>query len=194
MKLEPFDAEYVERLTEGDSGTEEHFASYFGNLLDLKLRVRVRLPHLIEDIRQEALLRVLTILRQGEGVRSPERFGAFVNAVCDNVMKEYGRVDKRNEPFDDNTEEPVDASMDQDAGLVNSDRQRMIARVLAGLPEKDRNLLRAVYLDETDKAEVCRIYHIEPGYLRVLLHRAKARFRAACQGLDGLPPFSPHAG
>jgi RNA polymerase sigma-70 factor (ECF subfamily) len=38
-------------------------------------------------------------------------------------------------------------------------------------------LLRAVFLDEQDKDEVCRDYGVERAYLRVLLHRARRRLR-----------------
>ncbi len=48
---------------------------------------------------------------------------------------------------------------------------------LDGLPEKDRELLRWLFFDERDKDAICRELNIDRGYLRVLLHRAKARFR-----------------
>ena len=88
MQFQNFDEEYVRRLADGDAAAGDHFASYFNDILYLKLRVRLRSPELIEDVKQETLLRVLVILRKGEGVRRPDRFGAFVNAVCDNVMRE----------------------------------------------------------------------------------------------------------
>src|SRR5205823_7621609 len=58
-----FDADYLDRLASGDSAIERHFSLYFGDLLSLKLRVRIRSAQLIEDIRQETLLRVLQIVR-----------------------------------------------------------------------------------------------------------------------------------
>ena len=44
MRLERhnFDAEYIRRLVAGDAETERHFTSYFGELLVLKLRSRLR--------------------------------------------------------------------------------------------------------------------------------------------------------
>jgi RNA polymerase sigma-70 factor, ECF subfamily len=179
LKFESFNADYIRRLTDGDSGAGEHFASYFGNLLYLKLRVRLRSVELIEDIRQETLTRVLAILRTGGGVERPERFGAFVNGVCNNVMREFRRLDERAEPWDENMEEPIDPTMDLDAELVSADSKREVERLLAELPDKDRKLLQAIYLDQMDKAEVCRLFKVEGGYLRVLVHRAKAQFREA---------------
>src|SRR5437870_8287861 len=91
-----FDQDYLRKLADGDAVVEHHFSSYFGSLLSLKLRVRIRSPQLIEDIRQETLLRVLQIVRK-KGVEHPERFGAFVSAVCNNVLMELVRGETRHE-------------------------------------------------------------------------------------------------
>ena len=87
-------------------------------------------------------MRVLLILRQRSGVKCPERFGAFVNGVCDNVVRELGREDRHEEPWDDKVEEPVDLTVDPDAGLISAEMKRVIRQVLAALPEKDRRILK----------------------------------------------------
>jgi DNA-directed RNA polymerase specialized sigma24 family protein len=58
------------------------------------------------------------------------------------------------------------------------------------LSEKDRRILQAIYLDETDKDEVCRLFQVDPGYLRVLLHRAKVQFRKVYRGGNGPSPVN----
>ena len=195
MKFESFDAEYVRRLTNGDPEVEDHFASYFTNVLDLKLRVRLHTWQSIDDVKQETLARVLTILRQGEGVKQPERFGAFVSAVCNNVIREQQRFEGRYDPLDEQAEESADSTVDLDAPLVHDDLRREIEQIMRELPEKDSSILRAVYLQEMDKEEVCRRHQVDAGYLRVILHRAKVRFRVAYLGeRDGLPPFIPNVG
>jgi RNA polymerase sigma-70 factor, ECF subfamily len=45
------------------------------------------------------------------------------------------------------------------------------------LSEKDRRLLRAIFFEEKDKAEICHEFGVDRDYLRVLLHRAKQSFR-----------------
>jgi DNA-directed RNA polymerase specialized sigma24 family protein len=70
---------------------------------------------------------------------------------------------------------------------VDFDRKRQVQAALSDLPEKDRNLLRSIFLEETDKSEICRRYRVEGDYLRVLLHRAKARFRRAYVDRGGSP-------
>jgi len=176
LNFHSFDGEYVRRLTEGDPLVSDHFSAYFGELLSLKLRVRVRSPQLAEDIKQETLLRVLQTLRQKGGVEHPERFGAFVNAVSNNVLLEMLRGARRHDQIDEGAE-PQDRSVDLDAALVTRERKTQVHAILAELPEKDRELLRMVFLEEQDRTEVCRRFQVDGEYLRVLLHRAKWRFR-----------------
>src|SRR5947209_17619757 len=94
METVSFDEEYVRRLAARDPFVEQHFCQYFGDLLLIKLRGRVRSPQLIEDIRQETFLRVLKNLRKS-GIDHPERLGAYVLAVCNNIMLESFRSEGR---------------------------------------------------------------------------------------------------
>lgn len=193
MTYETFNADYVRRLADGDSKTGAHFAAYFGRVLYYKLRVRLPHDEYVDDLRQETLLRVIKALRQGDRVRSPEQFGSYVNGVCNNVIREFRRETLRTEPWDGNIlVEPIDPA-DPDATLVNGDTQREVARVFALMDEKDRRILKAIYLDETPKNEVCRIFGVDAGYLRVLLFRAKEEFRKAYrrQHENDEEPFSP---
>ena len=176
MEFHSFNEDYLRRLASGDAAVEHHFSSYFGELLFLKLRVRIRSPQLAEDIRQETLLRVLQIVRKGR-VQHPERFGALVSAVCNNVQMELLRGETRHEKSESEVE-MVDDTVDLDAPLVNQQRRRQVDIVLQELPEKDRELLRMFFLEERDKAELCRRFEVGEDYLRVLLFRAKSRFKS----------------
>ena len=176
MVFHSFDEDYLRRLTEGDAVVESHFTAYFGELLSLKLRVRIRSPQLIEDIRQETLLRVLQTLRKKGGVEHPERFGAFVSSVCNNVLMEMVRADLRHDRLESEMD-PADDSVNLDAPLVTRQRQLQVEKVLQELPEKDRVLLRMFFLEERDKSEICKRFQVSEDYLRVLLYRAKSRFR-----------------
>lgn len=62
--------------------------------------------------------------------------------------------------------------------MVTQEYKDVVERALEELPGKDRELLRQVFLHERDKDEVCRDLQVDREYLRVLLHRAKGRFRA----------------
>lgn len=172
-----FDADYVSRLKAGDAATQHHFTRYFGELLTIKLRSRIRSPHLVEEARQETMLRVLTTLHRN-GLDQPERLGAFVNSVCNNVVFEFYRAETRTASMPDDAPEPLDRSPNQEAGLVTRQRREIVESVLDELPAKDRELIRQIFLEERDKDEVCREFSVDREYLRVMLHRAKARFRS----------------
>src|ERR1700684_2637174 len=90
-----FDASYVEKLRSGDAHIEGHFVSYFSELIRLKLRSRLNSKEAIEDVRQETFMRVLALLRAQEGLRQPDRLGPFVNSVCNHVLLEHYRSQKR---------------------------------------------------------------------------------------------------
>ena len=179
-----FDTAYVRQLTDGDAATEQHFHTYFGRLLLIKLRQRLRSPAEVLDARQETLMRVLVSLRQKRNLEHPERLGAFVNAVCNNVLLEMGRASRRTVPLSDVADPDVPATVTEETPettLVTAEQQARVRDTLAQLPERDRRLLRQLFLEEEDKDVVCREFGVDRQYLRVLLHRAKARFRQAYQ-------------
>ncbi|MBL8296587.1 MAG: sigma-70 family RNA polymerase sigma factor [Bryobacterales bacterium] len=177
MNLHSFDREYVDQLVAGNPEVERHFTNYFGDLLYIKLRSRVRSPQLREDIAQETFLRVFSFLRRNRGLDHPERLGAFVNTVCSNIVLEQFRAEGRSSELPDHLADPPDPTAGSESRLVTEERKQQVRRILESLPEKDRILLRKVFLEEEDKDEVCREMNVDRDYLRVLLHRAKARFR-----------------
>ena len=177
MELQGFDAAYLDRLRDGDADTERHFVAYFGELLLIKLRARGRPWHLAQDIRQETFARVLRAVRSPEGIRKPEGLGAFVNTVCNNVLKEHLRSESRHRTPDDPDPAVTDSEPDPQAQLITRERSEIVRKVIDELPPRDRDLLRALFLEEQEKSEVAARFGVEPDYLRVLLHRAKARFR-----------------
>jgi len=173
-----FDGDYVERLVSEDAETERHFARYFGDLLSLKLRSRLRSAALVEDAKQEVFARVLTSLKRKGGLAVPETLGAFVNSVCNNVLLEMYRSGARTTPLDEGYDQADDRSASAESMIMAGEERARVRRALETLPEKERSLLRWIFFEERDKDEVCRDLNIERAYLRVLLHRAKARFRA----------------
>jgi RNA polymerase sigma-70 factor (ECF subfamily) len=172
-----FDKSYVERLRDGDPLTEHHFVSYFEQLLRIKLRARLLPADKVEDLRQETFIRVIAAVRR-EGVRQPERFGAFVNSICNNVLLEYYRSSGRNQPMDDTHLEIPDKLLDLEGALVTKRSCERVRQILKGMPARDRDLLKAIFFEEKDKESVCREFKVDRDYLRVLLHRAKDKFRS----------------
>jgi RNA polymerase sigma-70 factor, ECF subfamily len=186
-----FDADYVQRLASRDEDAERHFTTYFGELLTAKLRSRLRSHHSIQDVKQETFLRVLRTIRQQGGVTDATALGAFVNSVCNNVLFELYRAESRlAEPMEDRPSDEVNA----ETAMVDGQQQAAVRAVLSGMPEKDRRILRWLFFEERDKDEVCRHLKVDREYLRVLLHRAKSRFRSDFMKRQQPPPAGFAAG
>lgn len=179
LEFHAFDANYIENLRAGDSRTQEHFVGYFTALLHLKLRARLRSPQAIEDVRQETFARVLTGLKKPGALRQPESLGAFVNTVCNNVLFEHYRASSRNQPLDEEGSARLPAVGADAHSLAAAGQLKIkVRQILLDLPVRDRSLLKAVFLDERDRDDVCREFGVDREYLRVLLHRAKQEFKA----------------
>jgi len=177
VELYPFSSQYVQKLKDGDPDVERHFVEYFSSLLFAKLRFHLRSGQEVQELRQEVFLRVLRALRQGDGLQKPERLGAYVNSVCNNVLLEYFRQRTRVVQFDEHTPEPTDLRTDPERELVTAENQNRVRSLVAELAPMDRRILKALYLEEREKDSVCREFGVSRGYLRVLLHCAKERFR-----------------
>jgi RNA polymerase sigma-70 factor (ECF subfamily) len=173
-----FDADYVARLTAGDAATERHFTTYFGRLLRLKLRSRLKSATAIEDVTQETFLRVFTALRRKGGLQSAGGLGAFVNTVCNNILFETYRSQTRQQQNVTEDDVPLEApGRSVESTLIGEDERARVRRTIAELPAKDQELIRALFFEERDKDEICRSLGVDRQYLRVLLHRARNRFR-----------------
>lgn len=176
--LQRFDDCYVQKLRMGDSQTTRHFVEYFRDLLRAKLRSRLRSPQLVDDACQETFLRVFRALHRGDDIRNPECLGAYVNSVCNHVLQELYRSEKRHRSSTAVAlEEFEDAAPLQEDQLERLQRQRLVRQIISELPAPDRRLLYALFVEEDEKEAICARFSVERGYLRVLLHRARQRFR-----------------
>lgn len=179
LQFHAFDATYIEDLRAGDRRTQEHFVAYFTELLHLKLRSRLQSPQAIEDVRQETFARVFAGLRKPGALRQPESLGAFVNTVCNNVLFEHYRANSRSQSLDeDGAQEIASTGADAHSIAVAGQIKFKVREILLGMPVRDRSILKAVFLDERDREEICREFGVDREYLRVLLHRAKQDFKA----------------
>jgi RNA polymerase sigma-70 factor (ECF subfamily) len=144
----------------------------------LKLRYKV-CYHLgsscpdVEDVVQETLTRFLCALEENK-IRNPESTAAFLSGICNNVIREHWRR-TRKEPLLDPDLTLPDCPAPPEADLFSL--RQAIALVMNELSERDRDILRAFYLEERDKEEICHSLGLTDSQFRVALFRAKERFR-----------------
>jgi RNA polymerase sigma-70 factor (ECF subfamily) len=177
-----FDQAYLDRLRARDSGTVDHFVAYFGQLLRAVLRTRRLSPDRVDDLTQETFRRILLILQRPDALRDPRRFGAFVISTCKNALRESDRIGRHTETSDDGILD-IPAKLPDIVSEIQAKQDReQVRRILAGMSAKDRGILRDIFFLEKNKDQICRERGVDREYLRVLVHRAKARFRADFEG------------
>jgi hypothetical protein len=96
MDFFAFEKQYVDRLREGDPATEQHFASFFGKFLRIKLRARMLSRDAVDALTKETLLRVIVKLRsrdeanQHDEANELERLGNFVLEQLEEILQATG--------------------------------------------------------------------------------------------------------
>jgi len=128
----------------------------------------------VDDIVQEALMRLMLAAREDK-IHNQAAVGAFLNGICRNVVSEYRRRNMRDEPMPEAVPEPPGKSI-AEAELF--ELRDAIAQGLEQLSERDRRVLRAFYLEEKSKEEILSDSGMSDENFRVVLCRAKERFRA----------------
>jgi RNA polymerase sigma-70 factor (ECF subfamily) len=191
VELYPFDDAYVARLCAGDRPTQEHFTRYFSELLLIKLRGKLRSLHALDDVRQDVFMRALKALCSPPGLRDGRKLGAFVNGICNNVYREACRAGARTEALGEEHDAVADGADGIEQMLLSAEQRVRVRATLATLPPRDRELLQAMFFQDRDKDDLCREFGVDRNYLRVLLHRALQRFRAAYTEPAPARPDSP---
>jgi RNA polymerase sigma-70 factor, ECF subfamily len=187
VELYLFDSEYVQRLRDGDPRTESHFVAYFRQLLRIKLRARYLSSDVIEDLQQETFIRVFRALRVEEGIRQPERIGAFVNSVCNFVLQEHYRAQGKKNHLEEGDADPPDKILNLEKLAIAEEVNERVREAVKSLSPRERDLIRKIFFLEMEKEEVSTELGVTRDYLRVLLHRAIEHLRDALDSKDLQP-------
>jgi len=147
----------------------------------LKTRLRFKVSHDvgfacpdIDDIVQETLTRFMVAARQDK-ILNPGAIGAFLNGTCRNVISEYRRRTMREYPMPEVVPEPAAKGIG-DADLLEV--RQAVEHGLSQLSERDARVLRSFYLEDKSKEEIVNEFGMSDENFRVVLCRAKERFRA----------------
>jgi RNA polymerase sigma factor (sigma-70 family) len=126
----------------------------------------------VDDIVQETLTRFLSI--DPARLHNADGTGAYLNGICQNVIMEYRRRCARDTPLAHAVPEASDER------LADTELFGMRQAIAAGMQElscRDRQVLRAFYLEERPKREILEEAGLTDENFRVVLCRAKERFR-----------------
>jgi RNA polymerase sigma-70 factor (ECF subfamily) len=187
----PSDAELVERLCAGDNAAFETLFDRHHDSVQRYLARTVRDPGAVEDLTQEAFLRVWTRAEQWHGSGS---FKSWLLRIAANLMLNHLRsVRRRRElplelPADLGDTEPTSsvpawmvdaAALGPDAALERAEEQRQLHRLMEHLPEEKREVLRLVHDAQMEVEEVAATLGIPPGTVRSRLHYARKHLARA---------------
>lgn len=126
----------------------------------------------IDDVVQETLVRGVSAIQE-QKIHKPDSVGAFLSGTCNNVILEYQRKMWREGPGEEPAENATLVAPEAEA----LELQEAVAAALVQLSERDEQILRAFYLQERDKEEICQALGLSDAQFRVALFRAKERFR-----------------
>jgi RNA polymerase sigma-70 factor (ECF subfamily) len=127
----------------------------------------------VDDIVQETITRLLLSSRNGKLERL-DSVGAYLNGICQNVILEYRRRWARDGSDPSDAPEPANPQLPETELF---EMREAIALGLRELSDRDRQVLRAFYLEERPKSEILAMTGLSDENFRVVLCRAKERFR-----------------
>ena len=127
-----------------------------------------REPQLAEDVAQEGFVRLLT--SRGSALPKSER-RAYLFRIAQNLIRDTARRRTREKTT------PLEQAPEPVAPEPSEPMSRRAAAALAALGERERKLLWLAHVEEWNHAEIAGLLGLAAGSVRVLLHRARRRFR-----------------
>lgn len=153
----------------------EHSAGDIAGLEPVVRRVvaaRVADPHLVDDLVQETLARVLQSGRSLEG----GALLAYAVVAAQNVVASEGRSEHRRERLRSRLVDPSQPQTPEDAVVAHEER-RAVRNALRQLSPDERRSLLAREVEGKDNASLARELEATPGAVSLRLFRARAKLR-----------------
>jgi RNA polymerase sigma-70 factor (ECF subfamily) len=132
----------------------------------------------IDDIVQESVKRYLESIN-ADRLRTPEAAGAFLNGICKNVISEYRRRLLRDEPMPETVAEQPSRGIPEPEVF---ELREAIADGMRQLSPRDRQVLQMFYAEEVPVSRILEATGLTEANFRVVLCRAKERFRQIYRG------------
>ncbi len=105
-------------------------------------------------------------------------FSTWVISIAHNVLVDHYRTRKVNAPLDQvGANEPTC----EDEYPALDDRQARVAKLLAQIPEEDRELVFLKYYEDKKNVEIARILDMNPSTVATRLRRALLTMRACAE-------------
>jgi RNA polymerase sigma-70 factor (ECF subfamily) len=155
-----------------------------GRMVDCVWRI-VRDSHETEDVVQEALLQ---IMQRFDEVRRHPNPTAFLLRICVNKALDHVRGrQSRHAAMDRLAMLPEEAGTTPAREMARADDRRLVLEFLRTIPDREAEAITLYALEDLDYPTVAAAMGCAQGTVRVLVRRARERFREAFpRGLGGL--------
>jgi RNA polymerase sigma-70 factor, ECF subfamily len=195
--MTPSDHELMIGVRERDASAFEALCERYGEPLRRHLLRMLRDADAADDLLQETLLRVWTHAGQWDGRGAPR---AWLFRVATNLALNYVRTLRRRpqqplvlppDPLEADEEPAIPGwmvdtvSLGPGEALELSERRDLLRRLVAGLPEEKREVLRLIHDAEMEIAEVAQALGIPPGTVKSRLHYATQRLAREWRDAEG---------
>lgn len=185
--------EFVERLRAGDESAFAALVDLYHPRLVRFARTFVNTGQSAEDVAQETWVAVIRGAERFEGRSSLQ---TWLYSICANRARSRGVSDGRQVPAGRRLDDtgatavgpfqasgawarPVEPWADVDERLFAEAIAPLVRDTIAGLPDLQRQVVTLRDVDGLSSRETCQILGISEANHRVLLHRGRARLRAA---------------
>jgi RNA polymerase sigma-70 factor, ECF subfamily len=188
------DAGLLQRLRDGDEAAFTALVDKYGPSLLRVARMYVSSQAVAEEVVADTWLAVVTGLERFEG-RSSLKTWLF--RILTNKAKTRGQREARTLPFAAFDGDEGDTAVDADRfsrgawstpprgvpeeRLLAGETRRVVADAIEALPENQRAVITLRDVEGLSAEEACNVLGVSETNQRVLLHRARAKVRAALE-------------
>ena len=170
----------VERARTDDNAFAVLYDFYFPKIYGFVLK-RVGGKEVAEDIVSVIFMKAFTGLNSFNPQREGS-FSAWLYRIASHKLIDHYRYNSRRPTVAlENISEPGDESQNQQVDFLRHEERELVERALAGLSDKDREVLTLKFYGELDHSEIADILKTNANNVGVMVHRALQKFKAICQ-------------
>lgn len=166
-------SELVAQIIAGDAAAEKEVIRRFSRGLRFLIQRRVRNPEDARDISQDTLVVVIVKIRAGE-LKNPECLQSFVYGVAQKIIAgHFMRENRRREKTHELVDDPVSTEPGPFERLERTQIVTYVNQIISELRmERDRTLLTRYFVDEIEKADLCKELSVSADHFDKLKNRA----------------------
>ena len=137
--------------------------------------------HIAEEITQDTFLQVYKNLAQ---LKNPNQFGGWIYVIANRLCLKWLQKNKlAMQSLDDTSVEEIEEASymryasDQRQAAVTEDRQELVKKLLAKLPESERTVVTLFYLGEMTAKEIGKFLGVSVNTVKSRLRRGRERLQ-----------------